>query len=141
LATLATDLGPLLPAPSLTGDAGNLNSDYTITGSLTTFMTTVSLAIGTWLITMGATVVLTGVDNTEIEAVAGTATATLTGRTSVEVDTSDADATVSFKAVVTVAGNIAFQARGAGTGTLTIKATTPTSGYARATGYTALKIA
>jgi hypothetical protein len=132
--------------PGITGTfhAGHLSSNYTLTTSLATFLTTASLGIGTWLVSFGSLVLPgTGGAVVEIEAVAGTATATFEGQTSnSSIGSIGESAPLSFIATVTVAGTLTFQAIATTvTGTPTIYATSFTNSYARATGYTALQIA
>jgi hypothetical protein len=131
-------------APPGTALAGHLASNYPVTTGLATFLTTASLAPGTWLVTLGSQVLPgTGSAVVEIEAVAGTATATFEGQTANTTSGSEAaSAPLSFIATVTVAGTLAFQAIATTTsGTPTIYAASFTNSYPRATGWTAVRIA
>jgi hypothetical protein len=134
--------------PALSTAAGHLGSLYTLTTGFVTFLSTASLAVGTWLVTMN-TSVFTGVagQGVEIRVVAGTATATFEGNTSVQSVATGSGAALTvgaplaFIATVTVAGTLAFQGIAGGTsGTPTIGATT-SSGQSNATGYTATRVA
>jgi hypothetical protein len=134
--------------PTLTQVSGSLASNYNVTTSLATFLTTGSLAAGTWLVSLEATPFLgdtSGSQNIQFEAVTGTATATFAGATSTEVSNdiaSNYSAVLNFIATVTVAGTLVFQAIANNTvGTPQVCSTTPTNGYAKATGYTAVRIA
>lgn len=137
------NLGPPVPAVSLTSAAGHLTSDYTVTGSLATFLSTASLAVGTWLVSFNGIVqILSSSTAVEIEALVGTATATFDGASSTEVfptSTAVIPAGFSFIATVTVAGTLSFQA--VGNTSNKINASTPTSTLVHATGYTAVRIA
>jgi hypothetical protein len=135
--------------PALTNAAGHLSGDYTLTASLATFMTTASLAVGTWLVSCSGVIdSLTSSDEIELTTKQGTATATFEGAYSCDVINNDASSTIerknfgmSFIATVTGAGTLIFQAiESTTTGTSLIKATTVTHTYANATGWTAVRI-
>ena len=133
------------PAAVLSTQSGTLGTDYTVTGSLTTFLTTASLGIGKWILRFDG--VATGAANTatacEVAIALGTATATFAGPQSGAADLASNFAgagagTVGFSTTVTitVAGTIDYQA--VGSGSVLIKATTPNSALADCTGYTAV---
>lgn len=142
-----------LPAwqyPALTSASGSIGSPVSINNAVfTKIFDTASLGVGTWWVTMS-----TVIENLTASAVAvavaaavDTATATLTGVTGAE--TADAIAssgedqmTVTFIAVVTVAGTLKFSAyiSGASGGTALSAAVVQTS-LTQVTGYTALRIA
>lgn len=121
--------------------SGFLATSLGITTTPATFLTTASLATGTWLINAtlvgtlaaGATLVLGSVAQ-------GTATATFSGATAtVMVGTgATVPATMTFVAVVTVAGTVLLQAATSAS-TATILGADQTFGHV--TGYTALKVA
>lgn len=125
--------------------AGHLASDYDFTTSLATFLTTASFAVGTWSVDMKGSATVPASCATEYEVNAGTATATFEGASSDDISAPDtiieSPFMMSFIATVTVAGTLVFQAIANTTsGTPTIKATTGTNSYAKATGYKAVKI-
>lgn len=128
----------------LSSDAASLAVDFSVPSAsvLTTFLTTASLSVGTWLIQLGALASIT-TNGAQIEAVAGTATATLVGNMATEVNASSTTlgASLSFKAVVTVAGTLVFQAKLNDDGSVVTLSAATMNGYAGATGYTAVKIA
>lgn len=131
--------------PALTSAAGHLSGDYSVTGSLATYLTTASLAAGTWLITHCASIDPGTSAGVEVQATTGTATATFEGKVAEEVSATSTssqflEATLSFIATVTVTGTLVFQGKNTGAASL-IKATTPTTGLAKATGYTAVRVA
>lgn len=124
--------------------SGHLASTFAVTGSAATFLTTASLSVGTWLVTLTALCNnLAASSSLETQVVAGTATASFEGATSSEVGTAagvQVGITVSytFLATVTAAGTLTFQAKGAASGH-TILATTGSNAFAKATGYTAIR--
>jgi hypothetical protein len=131
-------------SPALTHVSGHLLANYNLTAALATFMTTASLAVGTWLVSMTALIAQVGsLDNVEGKVNVGTATATFDGTLSFQKDnsgtTDNNSVSISFIVVVTVAGTLIFQAIQA-SATGTIDATTGGNSYANATGYTAVKI-
>jgi len=131
--------------PALTNASGHLGGDYSPTGSLATFLTTASLAAGTWLVTFGTSVTPGTSAGVEIQVAAGTATSTFEGKLSMELSATSTstqflEGTMSVIATVTAPGTLVFQAKRTGVASL-IKATTPSSGLANATGYTAVRIA
>ena len=124
--------------------------------SLATFLTTASLAVGTWLITFNGTVQTGSQAGGAIQACASDVdrpaadiwpklhfNRTSSGKTS--RGSTEADrlltASLSFIATVTTAGTLVFQAITTSADTVTIEATTPQDTYPNATGYTAVKIA
>lgn len=130
---------------SLTNSAGHIALDVGFSGTtLTTFLTTASLAAGTWLVHVGVELELTGAANVslDIQAALGTATATFEGQPSSGLfdTTTYAAVTLSldFIATVTVAGTLIVEVYAGAAGS--VKATTVYQGYAKATGYTAVKI-
>lgn len=131
----------------MTHAQGHLASDYTLTTSLATFLTTASLAIGTWLVHLGGFAdQLVAANTIDIEVNAGTATATFEGQSSTTTENVGGEASspfsLDFIATVTAAGTLVFQAiESSATNNSTIKATSGLSGFARATGYTAVRIA
>ena len=133
------DADPPVPAVALTDAAGTLGSNYTVTGSMATFLTTSSLGIGTWLVAFsGAASIPAGAD-LDIQLAAGTATATFAGPVSTGVKAAT-DQVLALTTVVTVtgAGTLVFQAQGSESPS--ILTASPNSSVAGATGYTALRI-
>ena len=138
------------PAVALTSAAGHLASDTLVPNSMTTIFSTASLAAGTWLVNMNCTIDLgrTVLEACSVQAVLGTATATLegcqSGSASVIVTGSNNDAyaniALSFIATVSVAGTLSFQALSSINNGATIKATDSNADI-HATGYTAVRIA
>jgi hypothetical protein len=136
--------------PLSTPVAASLGAPFSVTAAFTTFLTTASLAIGTWLITLGATVLVNtngGLGDTlDLKAALGTATATLAGQSatgasnSLSTAASNEEVSLSFLATVTVAGTLVFQARAGGTTSL-VQSASPLSSTANATGYTATRVA
>lgn len=127
----------------MTVHAASLESDYDVTSTPTTFLTTASLPVGTWLINFGASVILGEVGICAIEVVEDSAVATLTGQLSAEATNPDSGSSsgafIGFtcKAAVTTAGTLAFQAVGSGNTQTSVIATTSQEGLGSATGYTA----
>lgn len=124
--------------------AGHLTSNAVATTSLSTFLTTASLSPGIWVVTlkaMGSSGAAS--QGLEIQAAAGTATATLEGATSDEIlqgASSVSPLLLQFVATITVAGTLIFQHRASGTtGSPGILFTTLSSSLAKATGYTATR--
>lgn len=127
-----------------TSHAGHLSSPYSITGSLATFLTTSSLAVGTWLVNLsGLATTALATSNAEVQVNTGTATATFEGCTSAQLESNfsgdDRTFSLSFIATVTVAGTLVFQAIN-GSGTAQILAATSGHSYSNATGYTAVQL-
>jgi hypothetical protein len=143
---LGTLIGTTNPSRVSAPVSGSLSVSFTATsGSLNTFLTTGSLAIGTWLVNLSAVVLTSGGLNLQIQANTGTATATLTGSTASQNDSSVTGtlitgASLCFVAVVTVAGTLTFGAYASGANQQVIAATS-TNAYPNATGYTAIRIA
>ena len=140
------------PAVSLTTASGVLGSDFTLSGGFQTFLSSASLGVGTWIINVTVNVSITSGAGAAVQmathVIAGTATATFSGVVTQGVsdgvlsNTSFQTMTLTCKAVVTVAGTIAFQGALAGAGSSgTVKASDPVSSTAGATGYTAWRIA
>lgn len=107
-------------------------STYPMTDTLTTFLLTASLAVGTWALTFTSSVAVTeATSEGQITAVQGDAVATLSGCYSATiantVDGNYANVSLTFLAEVTTAGALAFQAQLV-TGGLTIPEG-PSSGY------------
>jgi hypothetical protein len=128
--------------PPLVSKAGALAVAYTVTTTPTTFLTTASLAIGTWLVIFTGTVSLNNnVTNafTTVSVLAGTATATFAGpaegvfQNSPGSNTDTGVIALSCIVTVTAAGTLVFEA--VGTAASALIAATP------ATGYTAVRIA
>jgi hypothetical protein len=122
-----------------------LAADFNTTGALTTFMTTAALGVGTWDVAMGGMYTETGSGfGMEGQTVVGTATAVLLGSTSFGV--AGAAGTLvfgfgcAFRAVVTVAGTLVFQAVDTG-GAGTIKAASVVNLFGQATGWSASRVA
>jgi hypothetical protein len=133
------------PAVGLSVLSGSLGSPVSISGSVETkVFDTASLGIGTWLVTMNMTANGANANSFEMRATVDTATATLTGATSaamVETVTGyQAHLSISFIAVVTVAGTLQLTAVISSNGG-TAEAVTTTESWANATGYTAVRIA
>lgn len=127
---------------ALTSDAGSMVSNTTLpAATITTLVTTGSLAVGTWLVTAG--VLLNAGSTSECEATldVGTATATFAGKQSAGATTGAAvaDLTVSCIVTVTVAGTLLWRARSVQAGTAF--AASQQTALPKATGYTAVKIA
>jgi len=80
----------------------------------------------------------------DLKAIVGTATATITGGFSTEVGPLNGafvqPASLTFQAVVTVAGTVKVQGKAAGANT-TADAATPTNSYAGATGMIGIQVA
>jgi hypothetical protein len=148
--TVSNGTGPVVnlevPYPALTDAAGSLALDYDITTALATYLTTASLAAGTWLIMHGAYVnYLDATAALEFQANEGTATATFDGQNATEIASATATLLVpmslAFRATITVAGTIVFQAKASTiTGTPVIRAATSASSFPNVTGYTAVRI-
>jgi hypothetical protein len=133
------------PVP-LTSEAGHLATDYDMTTGLATFLTTASLAVGKWLVICKGSATVPAGAATEYEASAGTATATFEGAVSDDIAAPDtvieSPFMLQFIATVTVAGTLVFQAiANTVSGGPTVMAETGTNNYAKATGYTAVRIA
>lgn len=134
-----------VPYPAQTNAAGHLASTYNLTTGTATFLTTASLAVGTWLVIFHGSVYGGSPANTiQVDAAIGSATATADGALSGElsglagVDSID----LAFLATITVAGTMIFQAIASGTsGTPAILATTVGNSFPNATGYTAVRVA
>ena len=135
---------------SLLSESGSLAADVSLAqNTLTTILTTASLAVGKWLVSVSLPFETTSTNQSlDVETVVGTATATLSGvsATSVGYVTAIAngailDVTLSFIATVTAAGTLVIQGEMTGSATAaTILHTSKTQGYANAAGYTAIKI-
>jgi hypothetical protein len=133
------------PLGPMTSHAGHLATDYDMTTGLATFLTTASLAVGTWLVTCKGSATVPAGAATEYEANAGTATATFEGAVSDDIAAPDtvieSPFMLQFIATVTVAGTLVFQAiANTVSGGPTVMAATGTNNYPKATGYTAVRI-
>lgn len=124
--------------------AGHLASPYSATTSFATFLTTASLAVGTWLVNFSAAAQVSNTHTGDIKVVAGTATATFDGGTSNTMNLNTGSPagglSLSFIATVTVAGTLAFQAVADSNATLVIQSASLETSTPNATGYTAVKI-
>jgi hypothetical protein len=108
----------------LTTASGVLGSPYTLTGSTTTFLTTSSLATGTWLVEFSCEFDTLAAGDAGVQIAAGTATATFAGPVSTDsyYQRGDGFDFVSGEVVagngftciasVSVAGTLVFQAKG-----------------------------
>lgn len=136
---------------SLTSAAGVLGANYTVTGSIATFLTTASLATGTWLLTFTANVQTQTASGNgpDINVTAnGTGSGTFAGPTNSGAVSSPTSVSITVPAVistvltVTVQGTFTFRAGGGGQSGAVILAGSPNGGFASGgTGYTALKVA
>lgn len=135
---------------SLVTESGAIAADVALArDTLTTVITTASLGVGTWLVSAGVTVAVAAAgESIDVEMVAGTATATLTGHTSTVVGYQAFVGSASYKCaelsavvVVTVAGTIIIRCEMAGAATACTAKATTVEGFANATGYTAVKVA
>jgi hypothetical protein len=132
---------------SLVSHAGNIGSNVPLgTNTLTEIFATASLAIGTWQVHMHAVVECQDDQSAAaILAAEGTATATFTGVLASEGFSSGADGevamSISFLAVVTVAGTLKLSGVQTGADGGNAQYDGSVSGYGGATGYTAIKIA
>jgi hypothetical protein len=126
--------------------SGQLGGPITVTGSLATFLTTSSLALGTWQIGISGIAIVAPASAVEIEANFGTAGGSFQGAKATEVQNLSATTnlvvpfSLSFFATVGTAGSIVFQSISAAGGS-TIENVTFVNGYTQATGYTAVKVA
>lgn len=129
------------PVPFTTA-AGNLPTDHDLTTGLATWLTTSSLAIGHWLVSVSGMVDTGSATNVvEMTTVVGTALATFTGPFSSELDGALGFLPFSytFLANVTQAGTLLLQAiASATTGTPFVAAETSANAFAQASGYTAV---
>lgn len=106
---------------------------------MTTFLTTTSLAAGTWRITFGSTVSLSSTGFCVVQIAAGSATATFGGQRSGEIAENQIGS-VAFTSQVTITapGTLVFQAQG---NLGTIDAATPDFTVAACTGWSADRVA
>lgn len=130
---------------ALTSDAGNMASNTTLpAGVTTTMVTTGSLAVGTWLVTAGTSINGSAGTDVECSLDVGTATATFAGRQSSAFTIGPANqlciAEVACIATVTVAGTLIWRGI-SNVNASTVRASGPTNGNPKMTGYTAVKIA
>ena len=142
---------PAAPAVALTNASGQLATDVSVpTTTLTTVLTTASLAVGTWLInaSLYAVALNATTQQVDIKASVGTATATFSGGYAMTIGFPSqlgkdfsAAMTCTFIATVTVAGTLVFQAYASDSTGATFKAATALISSPGATGYTAVKIA
>lgn len=138
---------PSAPSSSLTNASGHIASDVQVQSN-TTIFSTASLAIGTWHVHVGVSI-LTGNTGTlgiySINVVVGSGTtATFEGQksTSQSADAASSwrELSIDFIATITVAGTLKIVGfEGGGTGGNFAKATDQ-NGDSNATGYTAEKI-
>lgn len=142
--------------PGLSTLAGTLANNYTTTATVTTFMTTGVLAVGTWLVSMTALcnmgVAAAATTVVDIATVAGTATCTFGGPTSGEIRNDAASSIndavngqINYTTIVTVTspGTIAFKAVGVGTNKPVISTASPSDGnpiFVNTTGWTAVQL-
>lgn len=123
-------------ASALTSASGALASNYTLTTAYSTFLTTPSLAAGTWLLNFGALAIAGLTTQWNAQVVTGTATATLSGKTLIQVNLAAAgntDVSMSCLITVTAAGTIVLQGKYTGA--------SGSVGSGGTTGYTLTKIA
>lgn len=131
-------------------DSGFLSADYNLNGTLSAYLSTNVLAVGTWMINLSGTY-LVGFSSGGTNGLAtltvsqGTATATFSGALSTEIENFEnvdleVHAGLSFLAVITSAGAISFQ--GVTNSRACVVKANPlvNSTYPNATGYTALQI-
>jgi hypothetical protein len=141
-----TDWVPVAPGGTLTSVAGNLAAYYSMTTGLVTFLTTPSLAIGTWVFTFSTLMRVSPSDFVEGIAALGSAVGTLSGCLafgsyivaggSQEI----VDASMAFKAVITTAGTLVFQVQDS-LATGIVEVSTPAGTFPNVTGYTGIKVA
>lgn len=134
------------PAVRLTHAEGNIVADVALPANAdTTFLTTASLDIGTWLVYIGATVVVADVSHElGIHMAVGSATATFAGMLSTAGKGSIDEQCLTIQCIVTVTapGTLIGVATLLGGATIgTVKATTIDIVLTKATGYTAVRIA
>ena len=134
-------------ASGLTSAGASIGADVTLTANATTtIQTSASLAVGTWLVHFGATVVAGAAttDICEFTMAVGTATATFVGQqsTGLNLSVNGGEFCIDIEAIVTVtvAGTLVFTAHNGTTAATALKLTQVGS-LAGATGYTALKVA
>jgi hypothetical protein len=129
--------------------SGNLGGNISLgTNTPVNIFYTASLPIGTWQIYMGAAVEgYSTIAAIEIHSMLGSATATLTGQLAAGVDIpgtsgtfTEASLSISFIAVVTVAGTLQLVGECSGTNGGNVLAATRCYTIGNATGYTAVKI-
>jgi hypothetical protein len=128
--------------------AGNLSgSNFTQTTSFSTFLTTASFPVGTWLVTLKADnrISAAGISS-DIQVAAGTATASFQGATLASSNVGGTSAVgtnscvLQFIAVVTVAGTLVFQARASALTSAFIDFASLVAGSTGVTGYTAIRL-
>ena len=134
---------PTLNVTALTGSLGSNTSLGVNTN--TVVLQTASLAVGTWLIVMGLVCVAGSAGAIEAWAdTAGTATATISGKTAggadVPASSSMAEISLNFLATVTSAGTLRLIARGTSGTSSTVLAATRVNGLSPSTAWSALKI-
>lgn len=135
-----------IAAPGLTILGAVLGADVNLpTNTLTTCFSTSSLAIGTWDISANFCIQQNGSFSgpSAIKAILGTATATFVGAITCDTGASAGSQTfpMHFRAVVTVAGTISFQAQINFTTTSLLQHLDPLFTTLPATGWTAVKVA
>jgi hypothetical protein len=130
--------------------SGTIAADVTLTGSIYTnnVMATSSLAVGTWLITMGVTILSSATANVngiEMYMQAGTATCSIVGKNSGQLSlavSSVGEISITTLVVVTVAGTVVLNAYNNDAVAATAKLhTTTTIAPVVASGWTATRVA
>jgi hypothetical protein len=137
------------PGAVLAAVGAVLPADVGLGLAATTIVQTSSvLPVGTYVVNFGVTVANGNAAVGTVEAVmsVNSATATFVGQESAEAEfQAIAASTVSIDitciVVVTVAGTLNFSVKAPGASANTAKATTPTSAFAGATGWSALRVA
>ncbi len=127
------------PSGALATEGGVLASNTAVAAAtLTTVLTTASLAVGTWLVSW--TAVFGGSAEAEAKLVVGTAAATFLGTQSAVISSNGGFETGGGSVLVTVttAGTLEIQAESSASGT--VYATSPTYTFPGATAYTAVNL-
>lgn len=133
---------------ALTSVAGHLAADGNLAAAATTaILSTTALGVGKWLINFSADMVnnLGGAGTLEVETTLGTAVATFEGQQSgagalFAADTGQVQVELCFIATITTAGTLTFSAANSSAVIVIVKAATLTNAFAKATGWTAVKI-
>lgn len=124
----------------ITSAGGQIVTPYTITAGVTTFLTTSTLPVGTWLIIVTALVNNPSAVNIDIEVEIGTVTGSFSGA---QLSSTKSSGPVTFTAVVTVttAGMLTLRViASAITGTPQLLSTSLVQNQSPVTGYAAIKI-
>ena len=137
--------GPVTPAPETSPVTVNLAADLAITAATLTNVVSLTLAVGTWLVT-GSVAAVNGAATAgaiEAELVAGTATATFAAAQSAADELpaiSGGARSLALAAIVTVtvAGTVILKVECANA--CTAKAATPTYAFPGATGLAAVAV-